>query len=250
MFAITDRCRGGRASAGAYGAAAFWDRAEEPLWKNTSADVLCILDCCYASSAVHKGRNDDLRLYQVLAASSPDGDTYGPGPKSFTSALCTSLEELLVDTKEDEGFTVLKLFERISLKRDDGGAFLLDRLQQHRRSIELSRFRANPEREASFRQEEPEQASVVLRLSLKTSDLDNVQVEKLAQQMPTACREAGIAVRRMDWVYMEQSPRNPRQAFRNVVNAVIKQKISVRVEEQETSPTRSESTMREYPVHH
>jgi len=57
-------------------------------------------------------------------------------------------------------------------------------------------------------------------------------------------------VRRMDWFYMKQSPSNPRQAFRNVVNAVIRQKISVRVGEQEISPTRSESTMRGYSVHY
>lgn len=196
---------------------------------------------------MHKGRSNDLRLHQVLAASSTNGSTYGPGPRSFTNALSASLKELLDETKEDEGFTVFKLHERIARKREEAGAFFMDRLQQNRRSIELSRFHATPEREASFQKEEPEQASVVLRLSLKTDNLDNVQVERLAQQLPVACKEAGIPVGRMDWVHMEEGPSNPRRAFRNAVRTVIRRRSAVRVVELQVSPTQSESsTMREY----
>jgi hypothetical protein len=224
---------------GGYDAAAFWDRAEDPLLTLAAADVLSILDCCYASTAAVKGRSDDLRTYQLLAASSPDGPANGPGKKSFTTALCDSLEELLNDS-ENEGFPVIKLWEKINMKRTAKSAFLWDRLQRYKRNIELSRLHPTPERDESFRKEEPEQASLVLRLSLKTDDLSDEQVRKLAQQMPTACKVAGVPVRRMEWVKMEQG--HLAQAWRNAVKEVLRRRSSPG--KLQMSPTPSESRKR------
>jgi hypothetical protein len=189
----------------AYAPTAFWDEAEAPLKLHAAADTLAILDCCSASTAAvnSKGRNEELRNYQLLAASSAAENTRGPGQESFTHALCESLRELLMEAKGGT-FPVIKLWERINTKRTTQAALMWDRLQRYKRNVELGRLDPNPERDASFRNEEPEKASLVLRFSLKEETLDNLQVEVLARQLPAVFKEAGVLVRRMEYVELER----------------------------------------------
>ncbi|KAJ4356503.1 uncharacterized protein N0V89_004537 [Didymosphaeria variabile] len=205
--------------------AAHWDKAEDPLKNLAAADALAILDCCFASTAAIKGRNEEFRTYQLLAASAQDNPTNGPGKLSFTNALCESLEELLKESK-DETFPVIKLWERINTKRKTQAALIWDRLQRYKRNIELGRLAPESDREASFKGESPEQASLVLRLSLKTRDLENGKIEKLGRQLPVLCKEAGIPIRRMEWVKMEQ--RNPGQVLRHAVKQTLRRNPSRR----------------------
>ncbi|KAI4662564.1 uncharacterized protein J4E79_004854 [Alternaria viburni] len=79
-----------------------------------------------------------------------------------------------------------------------------DRLQRYKRNVELGRLDPNPERDESFRNEEPEKASLVLRFSLKEEALGNSQVEMLARQLPAVFKEAGVLVRRMEYVELER----------------------------------------------
>jgi hypothetical protein len=186
-------------------ATALWENAEVPLRSQTSADVLAILDCCFASTAAVKGSSDQTRAYHLLAASSTEGYTPEPGKNSFTTALCNSLGELL-DESGDEIFPLIKLWERINTKPGQG-AINWDRLQRHKHTfghIQLGRLPPNPERDASFHETEPELASLTLRFSLKTVKLNDDQIRKLAHSLPVACKEAGIPVRRMEWVRFEQ----------------------------------------------
>jgi hypothetical protein len=206
-------------STGGYAPTAFWDAAEKSLRHHTSSDTLVILDCCYASTAALKGRNEDLRTYQLLAATATEGYTTGPGEKSFTTALCDSLEELL-DESKGEGFPVIQLSERISTKRTQQPAVIWDRLERYKRSIKLGRLRPNPERESSFQREMPEKASLLLRFSLGTDELSNTQIANLAHHLPDACKEAGIRVRRMEWVKMKH--RDPREVFREAVKNTMR----------------------------
>jgi hypothetical protein len=188
-----------------YAPTAFWDEAEAPLKLYAAADTLAILDCCSASTAAvtHKGRNQERRNYQLLAASSADGLTRGPGQESFTHALCDSLKELLDEAKGGT-FSVIKLWERINTKRTTQAALMWDRLKKYKRNIELGRLDPNPEQDASFWNEEPEKASLMLRFSLKEEKLDNSQVEKLAQELPAVFKQAGVLVRRMEYVELER----------------------------------------------
>ncbi|KAL1606519.1 hypothetical protein SLS60_003924 [Paraconiothyrium brasiliense] len=205
--------------------AAYWDKAEDPLKNLAAADALAILDCCFASTAAIKGRNEEFRTYQLLAASSQGNPTDGPGKLSFTTALCESLEELLKESK-DETFPVIKLWERINTKRKTQAALIWDRLQRYKRNIELGRLAPESDREASFKSESPEQASLVLRLSLKTRDLENRKIEMLGRQLPVLCKNVGIPIRRMEWVKMEQ--RNPSQVLRHAVKQTLRRNPSRR----------------------
>jgi hypothetical protein len=212
-------------------ATAFWEKAEEPLRTQTSADVLAILDCCFASTAAVKGSSDQTRAYYLLAASSTEGETPEPGPKSFTTALCNSLEELL-DESGAETFPLIKLWERINTKPGQG-SIPWDRLERHKKTfgnIELGRLQLNPGRDASFLQTEPEQASLTLRFSLKIDRLNDSQIRKFAHSLPVACKEAGIPVRRMEWIKFEQRD--------NLIRKVAKQWRSLSGSKRKRSPSR------------
>jgi hypothetical protein len=51
---------------------------------------------------------------------------------------------------------------------------------------------------------ELELASLTLRFSLKTDRLNDTQIRTFARSLPLACKEAGIPVRRMEWVRFEK----------------------------------------------
>lgn len=186
---------------------AFWKEAEQPLQSHASADVLAILDCCFASTAAIKGISNTTRAYHLLAASSPEGVTKEPGPSSFTSALCDSLEELRKETN-GEPFTLMKLWATINAKPGQC-AMLWDRLGKHKQTlghIELGRLKTSPERDASFENTNthPEQSSLTLRMSLKTDTLSDEQIKTLAHTFSVSCKEAEIPVRRVEWVGFEK----------------------------------------------
>jgi hypothetical protein len=48
---------------------------------------------------------------------------------------------------------------------------------------------------------------LLLRLSFKSIDLENGQIERLAEQLPHACHEADVPLHRIDWVRMTISKR-------------------------------------------
>lgn len=58
------------------------------------ADVLLILDCCYAGTACRERRNGSNR-FELLASCSEDTPTPAPGPRSFTTALIKEIHALL-----------------------------------------------------------------------------------------------------------------------------------------------------------
>jgi hypothetical protein len=190
----------------AHPATALWESAEEPLRSMASADVLAVLDCCFASTAAVKGSGNQTRAYQLLAASSKDGLTSEPGKDSFTTAFCDSLEELL-DESQESMFPLIKLHAKINTKPKQE-SFLWDRLKQHRPQtfgkIALGRLETNQKRCDSFKETEPEQASLTLRFSLKADEMDDDEVRLLAQNIPSACLDAGLQLRGVEWVRFEQ----------------------------------------------
>jgi hypothetical protein len=169
-------------------------------------DAFSILDCCMASLGGMKGKTGLGRIYQLLAASSADAETCGPGANSFTSALCDSLEEL--SRKANGGpFLSTELVERINTKRRAHPCQIWDRLRQYKKAVQLGRLDKTPSLEDSFSDEGLEQASLLIHFSLKTSDLTDGQIERLAAELPCAFKDATIPLRRVDWVNM--SARKP-----------------------------------------
>jgi hypothetical protein len=162
-----------------------WDSATQILRNEVSSDVLAIMDCCFASdTAAIKPQSED-RAYELLAAS-----TFSSTPKglSFTSAICDSIEELLLRDNTPT-LTVTKLFDEIALKERDA-LYMADR-----RSVQIAPVAAKH----GFHSTTTEAATLTLRFSLG-SELTNEQIEKLAVQLPKSCKEANIPLRRVDWV--------------------------------------------------
>jgi hypothetical protein len=209
-----------------------WESAEEPLRSMASADVLAVLDCCFASTAAVKSSGNQTRAYQLLAASSKEGLTSEPGEDSFTTALCDTLEELLRESP-DRTFPLIKLHGKINQKHGKE-SFLWDRLKQLESQtwgkIALGRLAPNSKRCESFQNKEQERASLTLRISLKTDNLEDDVVEKLAGYIPKACEEAGLHVRGVDWVRFGQRDhhiiREVVERFQRRVSASKKRKRS------------------------
>ncbi|KAK8061061.1 hypothetical protein PG997_015282 [Apiospora hydei] len=68
-----------------------WYKIQE-LMRESSADILLILDCCFAAQAA-RGRNDRRGRFEILAAAAMGMPTRGPGKKSFTTVLLEDIHE-------------------------------------------------------------------------------------------------------------------------------------------------------------
>ncbi|KAF2125114.1 hypothetical protein P153DRAFT_434790 [Dothidotthia symphoricarpi CBS 119687] len=209
-----------RATNGQYSATAYWDLAERPLLDpSTEADVLVLLDCCFAGNS-HKSTTDDRRTYELLAACPRDGTTRAPGPDSFTTRLLDSLEGLLANGKGLH-FLTTKLKNEIN-KPGEISSELYDRLDNHNgRHVQLAPLGERTAAEDKTLLSRPrEQAGIKLRFSLRESELSKNQIEKFAQELVKACKEANMPIRQIDWIKMKQQ--RPREVFRRVEKDVTR----------------------------
>lgn len=78
----------------------------------TQADVLLILDCCYASLA-GKGRDSGSRV-DLLAAAPDGGTTPSPGPYSFTQHFVNVIKQGLQDGSELQISNIASLIHKLS----------------------------------------------------------------------------------------------------------------------------------------
>lgn len=196
-----------------YPATALWADAERPLLEHAEADVLAILDCCFASNA-QKGHIEDRRAYELLAASPMNQTTRAPGPESFTTALIKSLKALLTEFS-NQNFTTTKLLEKMNMNRDPP-SMLWDRLHKHERHVQLAPLdkdkKSSELKVQQFSARPPEEAWVKLRFSLQKPLVSQGQIEDLARELPSAFERANIVgLRRIDWIKMEtMGPDSPR----------------------------------------
>ena len=70
-----------------------WSLAEPPLRESARADILVILDCCFAGM-VFGPLGQSERAYEVLVAADKTDTTPFPGPGSFTATLIAALRWL------------------------------------------------------------------------------------------------------------------------------------------------------------
>lgn len=89
-----------------------WKSAETHL-KEARADVLTIMDSCWASAVINKNNRRVERSFETLAATHEY--TRRPGPESFTRALIDSLSDLHPETTkiDQPPFDTSRLHARI-----------------------------------------------------------------------------------------------------------------------------------------
>ena len=208
------------------------------------ADVLTILDCCYASDA-HKGSRGDRRIYDLLAACPPGKSTPAPGIKSFTRRLINTLNDLLNKDK-DQRILTTRLMKEINQINPSlhNPVKLHDRLHKginDGRHVQLVRInvdsKSKTEEDARSLEKKPhEKASVLLRFSLyKPMEAQEV-IETWAYKLIKACDgddDPDVTLRRIDWVKMEQTEpgkrlydavagTSPREHLRKIIRTVIR----------------------------
>lgn len=183
---------------GDYEPEASWNRAETSL-DDADADVLTILDCCFASRILMKDITENSRSHEVLAASGRDGLTQGPGKKSFTRAMIDCLHEELAG-EAPEPFTVSYLNEMIMKRRTDTRSHVFNRHAKRRaRQIYLAPLSASKVENVTGHKSDA--AHLTLRIALKDSTrLEEFQIRDLATELSKGCKRSGLKIRAIDWM--------------------------------------------------
>jgi hypothetical protein len=169
------------------------------LLKHAEADVLNIMDCCAAATAM-KNIGHNTRSYELMAAAGRDSGTPKPGPRSYTRAIMDSLKEELDRSAEDqEGiFTTFGLNQRIRLRHQWSKAELFQRVPNNRsRHIRLAPLVPN----TSMLPRSGTCASTLgLQLGFSTkSDLKNEEVKTLARLIAKAAKDSGVGITSIEW---------------------------------------------------
>jgi hypothetical protein len=169
---------------GAWPATAGWSQAEKPLLDSAEADVLSLLDCCYAGSA-YTGAGGDRQTYELLAACRKHDNMRMPGPDSFTICPLNALESMLEQPKSP--VIVTRLTHSIDILATEGVPHMSwsDRLDNHiGRYIQLAPVKQlTKEEDRGFQQRPPEMAVVHTRFSLDIADLSPAQIDSWAREL-------------------------------------------------------------------
>lgn len=174
-----------------------WNAAEESL-KGAEADVLTILDCCCAGS-IMKGSTEDIRTFEVLAATGRKMPTEPPGKRSFTCAMIDALLDQLRET-DQAPFTTYALNQEIMRRRVNHRSHLFSRHpSSSHRFIKLAPLQRDPcakvptnVREASY---------LTVRFAFKdVTKLEPDQVKKLATGVSQVASNSDLGINRIEWV--------------------------------------------------
>ena len=157
-----------------------------------------------------KGRqHGESRAYELLCASPINKPTDGPGPKSFTTALISSLEKLL-DECGDKVFYTKQLCDKINWhpERISRQCHHWQYNHNYIRHIEWAPLKHTlDQREKEFSHDET-RALLLLRLSLTKDSLDESEIDSLAQAVCKAVKSKKAPVRRIDWQRLYRSQKN------------------------------------------
>lgn len=224
QFSIFFRSRGYGDTSTPYPAQASWNRAESPLIEEADCDVLAIFDTCFASNIQKNGQLKDLRTYEFFAASGHDKMTAGPGPKSFTNALISSLKELLEECG-DNSFTIRQLCEKVNLKEARRGnqSHVWSRFKRYDRYIALAPLkRTLAQRKEDFNPDQT-RAFLSLRLPLTTERLTEEQISTIARAFSKAVKDHKAPVKSIDWVGLQSWRQTTSFAgVSNVISSALK----------------------------
>ncbi|MCJ1393263.1 hypothetical protein MMC18_006135 [Xylographa bjoerkii] len=183
-----------------YLASASWTKAERPLTEDAECDVLLIVDACFASNMTKGRQHGECRVYELLCASPINKPTDGPGPKSFTTALISSLKKLLKECG-DKVFYTKQLCDEINWhpERTSRQCHHWQYNHNYIRHIEWVPLKHTlDQRKQEFRHDDT-RALLLLRLSLTKDSLDESEIESVAQAICKAVRSKKAPVRRIDW---------------------------------------------------
>lgn len=193
-------CANPRAGNGLYqDAHANWNKAEDILKDDVDADVLTILDACYASN-ITKGAQKSTKKFELLCASGIDQITVA-GRNSFTRALIDNLKDLLREYG-DKPFNTFHLNQRICMdkrRRDTPSALWLRLPSDSNILLAPLKPRTEHARHETSIARAP-RGYLTLRFALRDETLNREQIELFTQRLATAFNNKKmIGLKRVDW---------------------------------------------------
>jgi hypothetical protein len=184
-----------------------WKSADIHL-QHAEADVLTIIDSCYASASTNKNARHETRSFEILAAA--DELTDRPGKSSFTHSLMKSLKELHGETvgTEPRPFDTNRLHRHVmkGMSSDHDVPPLFDRMDTlNARHI----FLAPLVKTARQTLPRPQLAKGVLHLKVvfaKNRELNEEEITKLGTSLALAAKNTRLDIIDLDYVRFDCSP--------------------------------------------
>jgi hypothetical protein len=191
-----------RAKGLARDAYANWTKVEEILRsEDVEADVLAILDTCYAA-VPRTVQNGQSKRFELMAACAVDQSTAAPGLYSFTRMLIDALLSHL-ENRGDEPISTFRLLQDINLdtRRDDTPSHLWS-MSQTSKHISLRPMKsAQVQRYEMFRTRVG--GRLTLEFELRDEVLSQEQIEYLARGLGKAFNDKRmVGLRKINWLHM------------------------------------------------
>ncbi|KAK3115258.1 hypothetical protein LTR53_005578 [Teratosphaeriaceae sp. CCFEE 6253] len=180
-----------------------WNKAAHAL-DEVSADVLVILDCCYAGNIMLESRSghslDDPRSYELMTATGANLPAASPGEGSYTKMLIDALGNL---RQRRQAFTTAELNQEISqLCKYDTRSQSYNRLPGRARHIRLDPV--SPHQHAGERAAVNEGVSLKVRIDFRDRNrLQEGEVEKLALELGKLPKSTGLRISHIEFAGFE-----------------------------------------------
>lgn len=179
-----------------------WNKAEDILRADDiDADVLTILDACYASN-ITKSAAHTSKKFELLSACGLDQTTAAPGPNSFTRALIDTLKDLVTEYG-DKPFNTFHVNQRVCMdhRRRECPSHLWYRLQSDS-NILLAPLKGTAKRaqHKALVARNP-RGYLTLRFALRDESLNKEQVEVLTRSLAKAFENKKmVGLKKIDWI--------------------------------------------------
>jgi len=209
--------------------------------------MLTLLDCCYGGN-IHKSLEgpENPRTYILMSAGHHGRITDRPGPRSFTQALICSLEELHAQ-HGDDGFSTTELRYQINRKesRENNPCYDSSSLARYR-NIVIAPVKKNIASQAFAA--DPMKSTLLLRLPLKTQNLDQRQIDTLARGFSRVIKDNDLPVKSIEWTRLQPCALSMRTTAR-VMGVVQVWKRRMTVSGHPDSTVNSSAGLQRLPQH-
>jgi len=177
-----------------------WNVVEQCLLTTVTADVLLIMDCCFASDLM-RNQIELGRTFEMLAASAIGDTTPQPGPDSFTRCLIKHLEAL-ADSCPD-GFTTRDIEDCMKKERGSEAPQLWRRIPGSSRHIRLRKLMPQESRSGVPAHE----TYLSLGFYLEKKGISKTQIEGLTKLIPEVFKEIGAPLADARWLTYHKTGR-------------------------------------------
>ncbi|KAF3005027.1 hypothetical protein E8E13_009027 [Curvularia kusanoi] len=180
-----------------------WNKAEDILRADEiDADVLTILDACYASN-ITKSASQTSKKFELLSACGLDQTTAAPGPNSFTRALIDVLKDLVAEYG-DKPFNTFHVNQRVCMdaRRRECPSHLWYRLHSDSNILlaPLKRTKPHDTQHKAIVARNP-RGYLTLRFALRDETLNKEQIEVLTRSLAKAFENKKmVGLKKIDWI--------------------------------------------------